>query len=479
MKKTLLFLEKSFFKIIKTIYLWIPVVVIAYLLLSSNINFHALTAKKISSLMENNTFFLICAVVILVIYYKATKFFFYILPIFAVLAFFLAGSIDFNGIITKIILGVMGGSITYIILAVVILIVYYFLVNFISRKFFVAKGLGVDMTRGTYTFETNLVAFVGTQTTGAGIQVFPTYFPVEEMNIRTYKDADEKLTDFKTFDFDYTSKTNPLLEKELFKLLEKVLQKHGLSRSEKNPQITISMDFYIGKKEQYTPPTTVTSTELKSVWNYGMIGWNVGGFTSQVPVTSSSSISGYTTTSYYSNIRLNFLNHEKLLKNKKTETPPLIWLGETDEEGFNQDIRGIAPIMFEQLLNQFSDDSANSHKYAMQRYCYSGLGLGFDTKNWHIVRYVEPGSVAAGRSIKPGDVLITVNDKPVLNWPSFSKWRSTSMNLYRSKDPYFQNILSNRNGTEVEVKIRMAETGRETVLKMKPRSEDRYVQVSV
>jgi len=165
-----------------------------------------------------------------------------------------------------------------------------------------------------------MLRILGDQAATPDAQGFPLTFPTKEINVRTYRDPEESLATYKTYDFDYTSKTNPLLEKELFQQLEKVLQAHGLTRVREDPQIVISMDFFVGKKEQYTPPTTVTSTEIKNVWNTGMLGWNVGGYSSSVPVTSSSTTPGYTTTSYYSNIRLNFLNHAKLVKGAKLTT---------------------------------------------------------------------------------------------------------------------------------------------------------------
>jgi hypothetical protein len=309
---------------------------------------------------------------------------------------------------------------------------------------------------------------------GFSDQTFPLVTsPTEEINVRVYKDVDESLAAYKTFDFDYTSKTNPLLEKELFHQLEKVLQAHGLTRVKENPQVVISMDFFVGKKEQYTPPTTVTSTEIQYVWNTAAIGWNVGGFSSAVPVTSSSTNPGYTTTSYYSNIRLNFLNHAKLVGGEKPKTPPLIWLGEADHGGFDPDIRVIAPVMFDELMGQFSDQSANSSKYYVRRFRYSGLGLGFDPSDWRVIRYVEPSSVAAEHGIKPGDVLMKVNSQdPKKSW-SFSDFP------YNSKDPYFRYVLSNRGDLDVELVIRSAETGKTVTLRMKPRSEDRYLYVDL
>ncbi len=366
-----------------------------------------------------------------------------------------------------------------IIYAVVGIVLYSIVLSFIDRRIYIIRNSLDSMGNSSYTFEANIVSTLGNQAAGSNAQdFFPVAFPTEEVNIRVYRDAEESLADYKTFDFDYTSKTNPLLEKELFLQLEKVLQAHRLTRATKDPQAIISMDFFIGKKEQYTPPTTVTSTETKYVWTTGMIGWNVGGFTSAVPVISSQTTPGYTTVSYYSNIRLNFLNHAKLVKGEKLEIPPLIWVGEADQEGLNPDIRGIAPVIFDELMGQFSDRSANSSKCYARRVRYGGLGLGFNPSDWRLIRYVEPFSPAAEQGIKPGDVLMKINGKIASNWPIVSYGRSGNSSLYRSKDPYFQHVLSNQGDSDVELVIR-SKTGKffrkSVTLKMKPRNEDRYL----
>lgn len=280
-----------------------------------------------------------------------------------------------------------------------------------------ALGLAGCVTRASLrtaatsqlTTEIGMMIELQCQIVDANTPDSPVVLPVEEISVRTYRDVDESLAAYKTFDFDYTSKTNPLLEKELFHQLEKVLQAHGLIRVKENPQIIISMDFFVGKKEQYTPPNTVTSTEIQYVWNTATIGWNVGGFSTAVPVTSSSTQPGYTKISYYSNIRLNFLNHAKLVGGAKLETPPLIWLGEADHEGADPDIRGIAPVMFGELVGEFPNQSTKVAKRYMRCFRYGGLGLGFAPLDWRIIQYVEPSSVAAEQGIKPGDVLLTIN----------------------------------------------------------------------
>jgi hypothetical protein len=335
-----------------------------------------------------------------------------------------------------------------------------------------------SMDKPSYTSEADMVSMLGIRVSGSNTQDFlpVSYFP-EEVNLKTYRDADASLASYKTFDFDYINKTNPLLEKELFGRLEKVLNGYGMTRAKENPQAIISMDFFIGKKEQYTPPTTVTNTELKYVWNAGMIGWTPAGFSSAVPVVTSTTTEGYTTTTYYTNIRLNFLDHAKLVSGEKLETPPLIWIGEADSEGFNSDIRGIAPFMFGELIKRFSDPSINSPKCQARRFRYGGIGLGFDPSDWRIIRYIEPFSVAAEQGIKPKDVLIKINGKDVGNWPAVN-YGASSTGHYSSKDPYFQNILSNRGDSEVELQVRVAETGKTKVFRIRPKSEDCYVGVS-
>jgi hypothetical protein len=326
-----------------------------------------------------------------------------------------------------------------------------------------------------FTSEAEIVNQMGwEERDSCGGRVFPSHTsPTEEINVRAYRDVDESLAGYKTFDFDYTSKTNPLLEKELFHQLEKVLRAHGLTPVKENPQVTISMDFFVGKREQYTPPTTVTSTEIKYVWNIATLGWNVGGFTSAVPVTSSSTTPGYTITRYYSNIRLNFLNHARLVGGEKLEAPPLIWLGEADDEGFNPDIRVIAPVMFGELMEHFLAQSAGSSKCYVRRFRYGGLGLGFAPSDWRVIRYVEPSSVAAEHGIKPGDVLMKINGQNPKRSFTFSDFP------YNSKDPYFRHVLSNKGDSDVDVVIKSAETGKKVTLRMRPRSEDCYLYVDL
>jgi len=169
---------------------------------------------------------------------------------------------------------------------------------------------------------------------------------------RVYTDADRDLSSFKTYAFDYTDAKNPLLEKELFKMLEGVLRKKGLSRDDNNPQLLITMNYYTGRKENYTPPQTITTTRIEEVWSTGTFGWNIVGMSTPVPVTETQTTPGYTTVKYYNNIRVNFLDYSKLQNGNKPKIPPLVYMGETECDVDSPDIRFVAHEMFLALMKE-------------------------------------------------------------------------------------------------------------------------------
>lgn len=327
------------------------------------------------------------------------------------------------------------------------------------------------------TTELELVRQLGYALDARSVENDSTIFPVaiypwQLVNVRVYRDVDESLEAYKTYNFDYTSKTNPLLEKELFHQLDKILQSQGMIRDKENPQITITMDFYTGKKEKYTPPTSITSTEIKEVWNTGMIGWNMMGMSSQVPVTTTTTQPGHTDVSYYSNIRLNFLNHAKLVGETKPEIPPLLWMGEADNEGSDSDIRDISSLLLVQLAGEFPTPSDKGAKRFVRRFLYSGLGLGFVNTDWRVISYVEPNSVAESKGLKPGDIIVAVNGRTAFKGYTHSPFPNQSGN------PYVKFVLCNRGDKDIELLVRSEETGRTVSINMRPRLEDRTILVN-
>lgn len=153
---------------------------------------------------------------------------------------------------------------------------------------------------------------------------------LNSFSAKIYKDPDRDLSSFKTYTFEYTNVDNPLLEKELFKMLGNVLEKKGFKKDANNPELLITMDFKTGKKEIFTPQKTI------------MI-------------------------KYYHNIRLKFLDYSKLKNIEKPKIPPLIYLGEIGCEGDSSDIRLIAHDMLESLVIE-------GQKIKMR---FSSLGVSF------------------------------------------------------------------------------------------------------
>jgi len=149
-----------------------------------------------------------------------------------------------------------------------------------------------------------------------------------QMNLKVYSDPDVDLSSYRTYSIDYTNLDNRLLENQLFQVVgayfwvrEKDFpQSHLLVKSDENPDVLITMDFYTRKREEYIPPKTVVTTRVENVWSSNLFGW--GGY-APVPITESQTTQGYTNVSYYRNIRLNFLDFKKLSGEEALEVPPL------------------------------------------------------------------------------------------------------------------------------------------------------------
>lgn len=248
------------------------------------------------------------------------------------------------------------------------------------------------------------------------------------MNLKVYSDPEKDLFIYKTYAFDYTNKENPLLEKELFKMLEPIFTNKGLKKAKENPDILITMNFYTGKKEKYTPPQTITTTQIKQVWESGMIGWTSTGRYVAVPITQSETIPGSTEISYYRNIRLNFFDYPTLTSGKKLEIPPFVWVGEVDSEGSFSDIRAVAPVMLEELIENFPSKSGAGiemkRSCTVYKYGTTGIkGKGY-TKGggtfvvrpicwFFIITGIEPGSQAETAGLHEGDRILKINGKEV------------------------------------------------------------------
>jgi len=289
------------------------------------------------------------------------------------------------------------------------------------------------------------------------------------IRLRTYTDIDRDITKYKTFAFDYTSKDNRLLEKELFRTMENILVKRGLVRSDDNPDLMITMNFFVGKREQYIPPQTIVTTHTEFVWTTGMIGFTPTGQYTAVPVTSSSTIPGETKVTYYRNIRVNFLDMDDLKKAQQNDDPPLVKLAEVESEGDAYDIRTVAPEMLGELVWDFPEKSSHEAERIITRTTHSGIGIGVDINDWTIIRYVFPDSPAAQCGLLPGDQIVSINGQKAKHGPR-SLLVTGDHRAYQKSDPYYHFILSNKKGEQVQMMVKSSGT-KPRLINITPREE--------
>ncbi|MCX6282800.1 MAG: hypothetical protein NTW31_00965 [Bacteroidetes bacterium] len=212
-------------------------------------------------------------------------------------------------------------------------------------------------------------------------------------------DEDADIFKLKTYDFDYISAADPLLEKEIFKVLETRLSNMGMKRSKLNPDILILMNYYSGQKEQYVPPQQIISTHIDVAydWYWGFV---------PMPITESATKGGYTDVTYLYSISLKFLDAHKIQKSK---LPPVFWSG-----SISQASKSKTPILdncndfFMLLLYQFPTVwIPNSEYYKFMHYTYTGII--YNLNDMRTIAEVIPGSPAAIAGIQTGDEILNIH----------------------------------------------------------------------
>lgn len=212
-------------------------------------------------------------------------------------------------------------------------------------------------------------------------------------------DDDEiNIFNYKSYDFEYTSAQDPLLEKEIFKELADQLNTRGLRRSQNNPDILIVMSTYSGSKEHYNPPQQIISTRISTTYNWY---W---GFV-PVPITESTTQGGYTEVTYLYTISLKFLDAHKIGQSK---LPPVIWSGSVSQASKTKsNLVDKSGDLFALLLYQFPTVWIPNSEYLLLLH-YAYTGIIYDLNNMRTVADVIPGSPAATAGIGKGDEIINI-----------------------------------------------------------------------
>lgn len=235
--------------------------------------------------------------------------------------------------------------------------------------------------------------------------------------ISILSDNSKVISDGATFDFEYSSQADPLLEKTLLNKLESHLTKYGLKRNTEKPDILILISFYSGQKDNYVPPQQIISTKIQNYfnWYWGYI---------PVPVTESKTISGYTEINYLLNISLKFLDAQKI---ETSKTPPVVWSGTYSEVGHKKVfISDAADDIYKILLFRFPFATDENAENVIIDY-FTNTGLIFDKASMNQIADVIPGSPADIAGIRKGDI-IYLNEKN--DW----KWDNPAGQAISSKD---------------------------------------------
>src|SRR3989304_5577209 len=129
----------------------------------------------------------------------ATKKFIFVKKLFfgVVKAFFVIAPLCVAGIF---LLG--GANIVYVGVGVAIYYMVFGATENKIRKMHISSDEGLP--NSSYVSEVGVLGVIADRAFDFSNQDFPVIFPTEEINIKTYKDTDESLANYKTYNFDYT-----------------------------------------------------------------------------------------------------------------------------------------------------------------------------------------------------------------------------------------------------------------------------------
>lgn len=299
--------------------------------------------------------------------------------------------------------------------------------------------------------------------------------------ISVYHDEESNMLQYKSFDFDYTDAADPLLEKEIFRLLEQRLLNKGLVRDKKNPDILILMKTFTGQKEQYIQPKQIISTRVQTVydWRWGLV---------PMPITQSQTSQGYTEVSYLNSISLRFLDAKRIANSK---LPPVIWSASFSEiVNKKVALRDKADQYFAWLLWQFPVSwMHNADTYFGIQYAWTGII--YDRKDLNRINDVIPGSPAWQAGLRKGDKMYEVMDEKnkgeledrkdgrwlnvLAKWGNLRAFRYLYIFSKIEEWPWGGEIfLPYKKEIPEELEFKVELNGKKTTLKIKPERKEYY-----
>ena len=185
------------------------------------------------------------------------------------------------------------------------------------------------------------------------------------ISVKSYYDPDRTLDGYTTFAFDYASKDDPLLEKELFKMVQLRLEARGLIRQDAGPQLLMRLIFTVQPADDGT---------------------------------------------FVRYLQLNFLDAAELGSGQELKVPPVVWKAEAASAGSVSDIRTVAPLMFREMLGEFPVKTSKDERRTVYCMEYGEIGIEIDRRDWRLIKAVEPGSPAALAGVTTADSLEKIND---------------------------------------------------------------------
>lgn len=176
------------------------------------------------------------------------------------------------------------------------------------------------------------------------------------MDVLSYRDPGRHFDSMRKFAVVYGSNQEPLLEKEIMHLVKQELTGEGYIYDELEPDFLVLANWYVGSYEYYEPPKKLRLPYYVKGEKRTTSGWVGGDYVSLTEQSESLEhmelelSPGGIKTEFYRLIRLDFVDGTSLAEDSMLS---VIWTGIVDSYGKARDILIVAPVMLDELLEEF------------------------------------------------------------------------------------------------------------------------------